>query len=67
MTGDPLWHIGLGLSVKAAPITYRVDGRQYVTIAAGNVVHTFGLHEYRRVNTVHAAMELLEASTVSVV
>ena len=42
-TGEELWHIALGALVQAAPITYAVDGRQYVTIAAGNVVYTFGL------------------------
>jgi hypothetical protein len=26
-------------------MTYAVDGQQYVTIAAGNVVYTFGLLE----------------------
>jgi hypothetical protein len=31
--------------VHAAPMTYAVDGQQYVTIAAGNVVFTFGLPE----------------------
>ncbi|MCY4600575.1 MAG: PQQ-dependent dehydrogenase, methanol/ethanol family [Acidobacteria bacterium] len=42
-TGEELWHIALGALVQAAPITYAVEGRQYITIAAGNVVYTFGL------------------------
>jgi alcohol dehydrogenase (cytochrome c) len=42
-TGQELWHIALGARIQAAPITFAVDGRQYVTIAAGNVVYTFGL------------------------
>ena len=42
-TGEELWYIALGARVQAAPITYAVDGRQYVTITAGNVVYTFGL------------------------
>ena len=42
-TGAELWHIALGAMVQAAPMTFAVDGRQYVTIAAGNVVYTFGL------------------------
>ena len=42
-TGEELWHIALGALVQAAPMTFAVDGRQYVTIAAGNVVYTFGL------------------------
>ena len=42
-TGEELWHISLGSRVHSAPITYAVDGRQYVSIAAGNVVFTFAL------------------------
>ena len=44
-TGEELWHIPVGRQVHAAPISYAVDGTQYVTIAAGNVVFTFGLPE----------------------
>lgn len=43
-TGKELWHISLGRLVQAAPITYSVDNQQFVTIAAGNVVYTFGLN-----------------------
>ena len=32
----------VGARVHSAPISYAVDGRQYVSIAAGNVVFTFG-------------------------
>ena len=45
VSGQELWHISVGAQVRAAPMTYAVDGRQYVTIAAGNVVYTFGLVE----------------------
>ena len=45
VSGRELWHIQLGARVHAAPMSYAVDGRQYVTIAAGNVVYTFGLEE----------------------
>ncbi len=44
-SGEELWHMSLGARVHAAPMTYAVDGEQYVTIAAGNVVFTFGLRE----------------------
>ena len=44
-TGEELWNISLGRRVHAAPITYEVDGEQYVTIASGNVVYTFGLDD----------------------
>lgn len=42
-TGEELWHISLGARVHAAPMTFSVDDKQYVTIASGNVVYTFGL------------------------
>ncbi len=44
-SGEELWHISLGARVHAAPMTYAVAGKQYVTIASGNVVYTFGLRE----------------------
>ena len=44
-TGAELWHVAVGAMVHSAPMSYAVDGRQYVTIAAGNVVFTFGLPE----------------------
>ena len=44
-SGEELWHKSLGARVHAAPMTYSVDGEQYVTIAAGNVVFTFGLRD----------------------
>ena len=45
VSGQELWHINVGRLVHSAPMTYAVDGRQYVTIAAGNVVYTFGLRD----------------------
>ncbi len=44
-TGEELWHVSVGGRVHSAPMTYAVDGKQYVTIAAGNVVFTFGLRD----------------------
>ncbi len=34
-TGHKLWHYNLGAGVNAPPITYEVDGKQYVAVAAG--------------------------------
>ena len=34
-TGDRLWRFNLGAGVNAPPVTYEVDGRQYVAVAAG--------------------------------
>jgi alcohol dehydrogenase (cytochrome c) len=45
VSGQELWHINVGRLVHSAPMSYAVDGKQYVTIAAGNVVYTFGLRD----------------------
>ncbi len=45
VSGEELWHISLGARIHAAPMTFAMDGKQYVTIASGNVVFTFGLDE----------------------
>ena len=44
-SGEELWHIPLGGAVNANPMTYAVGGAQYVTMAVGNTVYTFGLGE----------------------
>jgi alcohol dehydrogenase (cytochrome c) len=41
--GKPLWHVQLGSSVRANPVTYEVNGKQYVEAAAGNSIFTFSL------------------------
>ena len=35
-TGEMLWEINLGSSVTGFPITYAVDGRQYVAVSTGS-------------------------------
>jgi alcohol dehydrogenase (cytochrome c) len=44
-TGRHLWHYNMGQPVFASPVTYEVDGKQYVTIASQTDVFTVGLHE----------------------
>jgi alcohol dehydrogenase (cytochrome c) len=44
-TGNLLWKENLGGEIIAAPITFQVDGKQYVTIASGNGLFAFGLRE----------------------
>ena len=34
-TGDRLWSSEVGIDVMAAPISYRIDGEQYITVLAG--------------------------------
>ena len=45
VSGEELWHIAVGSRVHSSPMSFAVDGTQYVTIAAGNVVYTFGLRD----------------------
>jgi alcohol dehydrogenase (cytochrome c) len=40
-TGERLWRFQCGAGVNAPPITYEIDGRQYVAVAAGGH-HLFG-------------------------
>jgi alcohol dehydrogenase (cytochrome c) len=42
-TGKPLWDLQLGGNVRGIPISYAVDGKQYVAIAAGNALFAFAL------------------------
>ena len=35
-TGEVLWEVNLGSSVTGPPITYAVDGRQYVAVSTGS-------------------------------
>ena len=44
-TGMFLWRLQTGGRIKSAPMSYAVDGRQYVAIAAGNVLYSFALPE----------------------
>jgi alcohol dehydrogenase (cytochrome c) len=46
-TGKELWKKYLGSQVAASPITYTVDGVQYVSVAAGHSLFTFGLRTTR--------------------
>jgi alcohol dehydrogenase (cytochrome c) len=38
-----LWHFNTGQAWKGGPMTYTVDGKQYVAIAAGTTIVSFGL------------------------
>jgi alcohol dehydrogenase (cytochrome c) len=42
-TGDPLWHANLGAAVSNGPITYELDGLQYLVVGAGDAVYGFVL------------------------
>ena len=34
-TGEPVWSVKVGLGISAPPITYAVDGKQYVSLLVG--------------------------------
>ena len=42
-TGEVLWEINLGSAVTGVPVTYAVDGRQYVAVSTGYAGTTTGL------------------------
>lgn len=42
-TGKPLWHFQTGANMADAPMSYSVDGKEYIAIGSGNVLYTFAL------------------------
>ena len=42
-SGERLWHFNTGQPWKASPMTYMIDGSQYIGVAAGSIIMTFGL------------------------
>jgi alcohol dehydrogenase (cytochrome c) len=42
-TGAELWRANTGGDVASGPITYSVNGRQYVSVSAGNSLFTLAL------------------------
>jgi glucose dehydrogenase len=44
-TGDPLWHSRFPGAIVMGPMTYELDGLQYVTVAAGTSLVSFVLNK----------------------
>ena len=44
-SGKDLWHYTMSQVITASPITFSIGGKQYVSIAAGTDIFTFGLFE----------------------
>ncbi len=42
-TGQPLWDFYAGAAAHSNPMSFGLDGKQYVVMSAGNVVYAFGL------------------------
>jgi alcohol dehydrogenase (cytochrome c) len=41
--GTPLWHAGLHTSITNGPMTYELDGVQFVVVGAGDSLYAFAL------------------------
>ena len=44
-TGDALWHARLNASISNGPITYELDGRQYLVVGAADSLWAFVMQE----------------------
>jgi len=44
-SGKTLWHAGSGSHIESSPITYELDGRQYVLMSSGGVLFAWALPE----------------------
>jgi alcohol dehydrogenase (cytochrome c) len=44
-SGAVLWKTSLGGQVASGPMTFQVDGKQYITVAAGHSLFTFALRD----------------------
>jgi alcohol dehydrogenase (cytochrome c) len=42
-SGKVLWHFQCGASVYSSPMSFAIDGKQYVAVAAGSTLFAFGL------------------------
>jgi alcohol dehydrogenase (cytochrome c) len=42
-TGKPLWHFNTGQNISASPMTYAVNSKQFVAVAAGSDIFAFTL------------------------
>jgi len=42
-TGNTLWHLNAGGKLDASPMTYELDGRQYLILAVQDVLYAFAL------------------------
>jgi alcohol dehydrogenase (cytochrome c) len=43
--GTELWKANLGAQMVNGPISYELDGEQYVSAASGNSLFSFGLRQ----------------------
>ena len=44
VTGTPIWHTHIG-DVTNPPMTYMLDGRQYILVATTDTLYAFALYQ----------------------
>jgi alcohol dehydrogenase (cytochrome c) len=44
-TGQPVWHFNTGQPINSQPMTYMVDGKQYVGLTTNSDIFSFNLFE----------------------
>jgi len=44
-TGNTLWHLNLGGELVASPMTYQLEGKQYILVPVQDVLYAFALPE----------------------
>jgi acido-empty-quinoprotein group A len=47
-TGKTLWHLSIGGKLDASPMTYELDGRQYLIFAVQDILYAFALPQVSR-------------------
>ena len=45
-TGKTLWHLNVGGRMVASPMTYQLDGRQYLIMAVQDILYAFALPDH---------------------
>jgi alcohol dehydrogenase (cytochrome c) len=44
-SGELLWHANIGGAIASAPMSYAINGRQYIAISAGNSLFVYALRQ----------------------
>ena len=56
-SGKPLWHAALTASVSNGPMTYELDGRQYLVVGAGDMLYAFTVPKSNETSTETASVK----------
>jgi alcohol dehydrogenase (cytochrome c) len=51
--GKTLWHAGMGSPMASSPISYELDGRQYIMTSSGGVLFAWALPEPMTTGATH--------------